>query len=144
MVNMKTKILIPFFAITMVLTASFSQAQTQSSDEQIMKMLNDFYKSYITTFSGMPSPANTAKLKALKKKYCTATLLSKIAKDELDYDPFLKAQDSDPELLKTLAVKKDPKKPNGYQVTYGDPSALTTINVTVIKQTDGYRINAVW
>jgi hypothetical protein len=146
MVNMKAKILIPFFTVTMVFITSFGQAQNKSSDEQVIKMLTDFYSSYITTFSEMPSSANTAKQKALKKKYCTATLLKKIEKDELDYDPFLKAQDSDTEWLKTLVVRKNPKKPNGYLVSYRDPNNNTTIsmNVSVIKENDRFKINAVW
>jgi len=80
-------------------------------------MLKEFYTNYITEVSNGAEPK---KILSLQKKYCTVALLKKIPKliEQSDSDPFLKAQDSNTEFLKTLSLRKDLKKSNTYIVSY--------------------------
>ena len=128
---------------------SYAQMQNDSSDKHVLAMLKDFYTSYIIESSKM-SPTQTQKLNSIKAKYCTKGLLDKIEKQfksgELDYDPFLKAQDVDTGWLKTLSFSKDLKKPSSYVVSYTDTNSSTKVNiyVTVVKKNEGLRITNVW
>ena len=124
-------------------TFSCQSNQPSSTDEQIISMLKDFYTGYITENAKMPT--DFAKINLMKKKYCTANLLSKIEKEELDYDSFLNAQDSNTEWLKTLAVKKDTKENNLYQVSYKDTynGTQVVIKLIVIKEKESYKIDAI-
>lgn len=149
---MKTKMLMSFFTLGFMLFSTFScksnQPQNNFSDEQILGMLKSFYTSYIIEDSKMPT--NYEKLDSIKSKYCTANLLNKIEnqfkKQELDYDPFLNAQDCDIEWLKTLTIRKDTKKSNLYYVSYADNYNNTkiTIRLIVVKEKECYKIDSVW
>lgn len=90
-------------------------------------------------------PPDFEKINSIKKKYCTANLLRKIEKDELDYDPFLNAQDSNIEWIKTLSVKKDTKENNLYYVSYKDTYNGTqiVIKLIVLKEKESYKIDAI-
>lgn len=142
---MKTKTLAFLFTIGVMLFSTFNcQSNPPSStDEQIISMLKEFYTAYITENAKMP--ADFTKINLIKKKYCTANLLSKIEKEELDYDPFLNAQDSNTEWLKTLTIKKDTKENNLFQVSYKDTYSGTQviIKLIVIKEMESYKINAI-
>ena len=133
------------FTISLV-SRSSAQVQSNSVDKQISTMLKEFYTSYITEVAGI---SNEKKVTSIQLKYCTMELVNKIDKQfktqKIDYDPFIKAQDADTQDLKTLSVAKDLKKPNGYTVSYVDTYSKKkiTINLTVIKQGDSFKINSV-
>lgn len=120
--------------------------QSQDSDEHVINIIKAFYTSYITEASKMPTPENVANQKTLKKKYCSEKLLNKLEKEDLDYDPFLKAQDSNIEWLKTLAVNKDQVKQNVYAVSFTDTynNSVISINLTAVKFKDSYQIDSIW
>ena len=114
-------------------------------------MLRTFYTWYIKAYnSSHDTNIVIKKLDSLKNIYCTKDLLNKIAKqtknDELDYDPFIKAQDSNIGNEKTLTIKKDEGKTNVYIVSYIDAydHKKTVINNHIVKQKDGYKIDSVW
>ena len=149
---MKKYILIIFWAnIILFNIHAFAQAQENSSDTQASNMLRTFYTCYIKAYN-CSNDLNLVEKEFdfLKKKYCTKDLLDKIAKqlknDELDYDPFIKAQDSNIGNEKTLNIKKDGEKNNIYIVTYVDvyDHKIKVINVHLVKQKDGYKIDSVW
>lgn len=129
--------------LTIVLIANTFQAQAQDG---ALEMLKHFYKQYIIESQKMPSPARRKNISEIKKQNCTQNFLIKIATEELDSDPFLKAQDIDSSCLKTLAIKRDLKKDNLYQVTYLDSynHHNIIITVTVIKQKDEFKIDDIW
>ena len=147
-ISMKARLLIFFLMIGLVSMTSHNcvQAQNSSYDKQAVAMLKAFYTSYITVFSNWNSPIDDTKLNALQRKYCTTSLLNKIANQsksgELESDPFLQAQDADISWLKTLSFKKDLKKPNSYDVSYIDKyrSEQVIIHITVIKQKESLKI----
>lgn len=120
-------------------------SSTTRQNEEAIVMLKSFYTSYVTAVSG--STAGLEKTDAILKKYCTVSLLNRIPKliEKLDADPFLKAQDSDLAILKTLVITKNTKaSDNSYKVSYVYDEIKTTINLSLIKQKDGLKINEVW
>ncbi len=108
--------------ILLLIQASFSiYAQSELStisDGQIIKDLTNFYTLYITESS--KNQPNERQLNLIKHKYCSDKLLRKLSLEELDYDPFLNAQDCDIEWLKTLTITKDNKSKNKYIVGFID------------------------
>ncbi|HVV55801.1 MAG TPA: hypothetical protein VHC47_10770 [Mucilaginibacter sp.] len=136
------------FFLTLIAIAfnfnNYAQAQNSSSDRKAISMLNFFYTSYITEVSNGNPRTFKRNIDSIQKKYCTTTLLAKIKKKELDTDPFLKAQDSNIEFLKTLVIKKDFKKPNTYIVSYGDNNDKTTIHLVVKEQKEVFKIFDLW
>ncbi len=108
--KLKIKILIILFGMLFSnnLTAQNTPQINNSDDKEIVEMLKTFYKEYITENDKMP--LNELKISIIKKKYCTKKLLEKIAKDDLDYDPLVNAQDISQYYLKTMKITKEPKK----------------------------------
>jgi hypothetical protein len=118
------------------------------SEEDVKDMLKGFYTTYITMCESGAGSSYEEKIAALSKQYCTDSLWGaiqqKFATYELDYDPFLSAQDCDIESLKTLSVKKDNQTENVYIVSYVfnsyNPDTIE-INLTVVKEKGGIKIN---
>jgi hypothetical protein len=141
---MKTKILLSFLNLCFMLFITIScKSQPNSSDEQVLSMLKSFYMSYITENAKMPP--NVSKVNSLKEKYCTAKLLRRVEQEELDYDPFLKAQASNTEWLKTLVVKKDKIGNNQYSVSFTDPynDSQIVIKLIVKIEKESYKIDSI-
>lgn len=102
----------------------YSQAkpkENNTSNEEIVQMLKSFYKEYVNENDKMP--VNDEKVELIKKKYCTSKLLKKMGLIELDFDPFIDAQDFESTLLKTIEISKDKKINNIFKACY-----FTTFN----------------
>jgi len=142
--TMKKRNLLSLFTAFSFLFAVSCQSQEQKDDEQSIKMLQQFYKSYITLFLAEISDANTASTRAIEEKYCSAELLQEIDRQtetqDLDHDPFLNAQDAIPEMLTTLSIVKDKTKPHMYQVSYEYNKEKTTMILKVEKEGGFYKI----
>jgi hypothetical protein len=122
------------------------QAQDNLPDTHAIKMLEDFYTSYMKEFTDL-SYGHKHRTNVILKKYCTVSLINKIPKlaDQMDSDPFLKAQDSDSSWVKSLVVKKDLKRSGVYIVSYRDGNNTNTIiHSLVVKQKQIYKIADVW
>ena len=125
------------------------QSNKNYSEIQISKTLKDFYTAYFTLQADpYPMEIQGQKIDSLLKKYCTKEFLKFYYKiegpEELDWDPFLDAQECDIESLKTISIKKHPQKNDLFYVTYIKlyNKELTTIEVTVIKEKASYKINS--
>ena len=96
------------------------RAQDSPADKEVYAMLQKFYTSYILTWNNVPGPEKM--LDFILNKYCDAQLLGKIKKrtesGDLDYDPFLKAQDVDTASLKTFTFGKDPRRVDAFTFSY--------------------------
>lgn len=141
---MKPKLLIPFLIAALALLNLTGSARAKAPADASMEMLKQFYTEYITEI--LKTDPSEKKLKSIKKQYCTAGLLSKIQSVELDYDPFLNAQDADEDWLKTLSVRKDPqRKKDGYIISLvdKDTETKTTVKLIVIKEKERYKIDAI-
>ena len=121
------------------------QAQYNYSEEQVTKMLKNFYTSYITEYE--KPTYNKEKIDSIKSKYCTTELLNYIKKqfqeEKIDYDPYLKAQDLSIETLKTMSFRKDSKRNDLYYVSYiwpyGDKQQVI-IKLRIVKEKETYKI----
>lgn len=113
-------------------------------------MLKKFYTAYITTVSNDQSKAMNKKITLLRHQYCTKKALAKIPElvEQTDADPFLKAQDSDVSVLKSLSVKRNQTKPNLYTVSYSFINEFSSdkiaINLIVINQNGSLKIDDLW
>jgi len=128
------------YCLLLIAVASIATAYTSPPDKGVT-MLNKFYTAYISASSVEDGnlEAMETKLSALRRKYCTAACLKqfKALVKQTDADPIVKAQDSYKELIKTLEIKKDPKKQNRYAVSYTDIQGnqeKITIYVTLTAQ----------
>ena len=144
-------------AIIFSLSATFCFSQTPSSVDTAtspISFLKSFYTMYIT---GIAIGNSLNSSDSLTKKYCTRGLLHKIAEHSdpekpnwWEADPFLKAQDSDTAVLKTLSIRANKMKTNAYSVSYSWVDDLNkkttrrTIYLIVEKQKDGFKIADVW
>ncbi|WDF54050.1 DUF3828 domain-containing protein [Mucilaginibacter sp. KACC 22063] len=134
--------------LLLVATAITSKAQS-SSPEQAITMLNKFYTAYMSELSSDKDlKIIDQTLSSLRQKNCTPACLKQFKKlaVKTDADPFLKAQDCDKEWLKTLHIKKDPKKSNIYAVSYtaiNDTNEKIVIHLLVVNQNGLYKIAAI-
>jgi len=129
----------------MIFVTSCSRAQSSSfsNGQDAVNMIKEFYKNYI--MENAKTTNNTERINELKRKYCTEKLLDKMAKDELDYDPILNAQDCDIKWLNTLSVTKDSLKMNRYTVSYIDnySKRKNTVRLLVVKEHSIFKIDAI-
>jgi len=143
---MKSKILFLFLAAACIFSNFSCQSQAKASDDGAIKMLKEFYTSYITEGANIES--NEEKLESIPKKYCTAKLLAKMKHEmeegEMDADPFINAQDFDIDWVKTLSISKDPQQADVYIVSYLDNYSKTRTNIKlhVVKEGAQYKIDA--
>src|SRR5258706_4807038 len=113
---MKTKLPVVLCVLFGLLNGGLVPAQSSPTDKEVFSMLKTFYTNYILTWNNVSSPEK--KLDSILKQYCDPQLLSKIKHKtktgELDYDPFLKAQDIDTASLRTSSFGKDTKRVDIY------------------------------
>lgn len=113
----------------------FANAQTDSAK----LMLQHFYKTYITAINN----SDDKLISATQHKYVTAKVLKQLDAPDLDYDPFINAQDVDMDWLRTLNIVKDSKDPQLYIVSFVDnyEKKRHYVKVLVVRQKDQYKIN---
>ena len=135
---MKQKLTILLFILLLSSAGRGKASETQPSKDPAIETLNRFYTQYITEISKTPEDMNQTNL--IKQKYCTPQLLKKIS--ELDYDPFINAQDLPEDLLKTLTIKKETGVDNKYTVSYLDTYSQKqiTIHLKTIRDKDSCKI----
>jgi hypothetical protein len=128
---------------TTISSQSIEHIQPSSTDKQIVIFLKEFYTNYINENSKMPR--NEKNIDKIKRKYCTNNLINKINNEELDFDPFLNAQDCQEEFLKTLSINKGAGEFDTYVVSYMDDYSKTkiTIELTVVIEKDGFKIDSI-
>ena len=118
-------------------------------EKEVKGMIKEFYKAYISQSLDSTSPKkNSARLDSITKIYCTKSLLDSINKEfttyDLDYDPFLRAQDSDPAMLDFI-IEKMEKKENVYRImflSYQYDSSFEMITFKVTKDDGKYMISS--
>lgn len=139
----KLSLIILFIACTFI-----SDSQTPVTDQQAMVMLKNFYTAYMTEVATGSSRNFVKKLEKIQKQYCTPQLVDKIPAmiERTNVDPFLKAQDSNIENLKSLTFKKDTKAADLFIVSYTDiyRHNKTIIKLSVVKQKDNFKIDGVF
>lgn len=125
-----------------------AQDKTESIDhsEEQIEFLEGFYVEYVSR----PDVPDHEKRMSILRKYCTSELVDKILEmwrnRELDYDPFVFAQDNLPiSSLNFLKIEKHRKEKNVYEVSYHylneDDSERTRIRLEVINTPKGCKIS---
>ena len=118
------------------------------TNHKIEKMLIAFYSSYLKEFVNENLQESEGKLDSIKVKYCTKSLLDSISNEfennELDHDPFIKAQDASSDMMATLTVKKIANSENKFNVQYFEKYAghRTNIVVTVVDENGSFKISS--
>jgi hypothetical protein len=154
---MKPRILLIILS-AVVVTNSCVQAQNSSVNNGAEKMIKEFYTKYCNLWKNTPSsvPANILheKIDSLAQNYCTNSIRNE-AKSwfEDGHDLFTNDWGIDLESLKSLSIVKDLTKSNTYSVSYIVESypvspdkpvkKQITLQVSVIKENDIYKINEV-
>ncbi|MEO8886835.1 MAG: hypothetical protein ABI367_12275 [Mucilaginibacter sp.] len=128
---MKKAILL-FVLITATIGA-FAQDEPKLPPD--IDMLKFFYTAYMAPYFDGSQPTTLYRKQAvLRQVYCTPRGLARyqqLMQESEDGDPFIKAQDSNPEAVKSLEITRDPKQPNRYTVTY-NPVNKVTIELSLI------------
>jgi len=149
---MKNTILI--FISSIIFIFSFSCAQSQNEDEQIIKMLKEFYTAHNAVWTeDIPINILNTQLDSLQEKYCTPKLKAEAKKYlEQGFDLITNEQGLGIE-NNSLSVVKDSSMKNTYIVSYESSDAdaannkiyvQVVINVRVIKENGNYKIDRVW
>jgi len=123
--------------------------KVEFSDTEIKKMIKEFYTAYITqSLDTISSNENIEKLDSISQIYCTKSLLDSIKNEfennELDYDPIINAQDTHPEMLKTMMINKN-QKVNKYKVMFLSDtydSSFEEVNLSIVKEGNKYKISS--
>lgn len=127
------------------------KAKTEYSEKEIKSMIREFYSVYVTEFLSKNNlNEQKKKLDSITQIYSTKSLLDSInyefKNNELDYDPFLNAQDANLQMLKTLIIQKSKQKENLYRVMYLTneyDSSFTNITLTISKENGRYKISSI-
>ncbi|MEO8234264.1 MAG: DUF3828 domain-containing protein [Flavobacterium sp.] len=122
-----------------VLKATTNAIELVEVSDSVAKDLKSFYTSYIS--ENAKNVVDRSFLKELKNKYVTQSFLNKLQKLELDYDPFVNAQDYNSEWIKNLGIIKDNSKENTYNVIITDNGVRTNILLVLKKEQNQYKID---
>jgi len=142
---MNTKLLSFYLALILIQISVYgcNAPQANHADQQIISRLKTFYTEYIIQMEKLPDKTKTD---SLKLAYCTSDLLQTIESQQLDYDPFLKAQDCDKEWLKTLTISKNHDREGEYRIGFLDSfkGETTEIIVKVVSENGVYKIDSLF
>lgn len=115
-------------------TSSSQQAQLRG-----MEMLREFYTLYITENDKMKR--DDLRIATLKEKYVTPKLIAKIDSAmlyyNLDYDPFVNAQDYDTAWIKTLEIAPVPERTNTFDICYTYNKNSKSCTTVVLVESEG-------
>ncbi|MDR2499106.1 MAG: YbjP/YqhG family protein [Tannerellaceae bacterium] len=132
---MKTKLFVLLLAVL------FADCKAQSRDEQAINMLNEFYRAY---FSLCETSFSANDRQALLHRYCTKNCLRELEAADLDYDPFVDAQDCNAAWLRSLSVGKVHGQANIFEVSYTAPySGKIVIRLALSEERTGFKINSI-
>ncbi len=129
-----------FFSILFIFVISICNAGNNKNESKI-SFIKAFYTQYITQCADNHNSIN--EMTETKQRYCTKALIESINKLELDYDPFVKAQDCNIECLKTLKIETLSAKKNEFTVSYTDSYSKENIKIILclMETKKGLRIN---
>lgn len=115
-------------------TSSSQQAQLSG-----MEMLREFYTLYITENDKMKR--DDLRIATIKEKYVTPKLIAKIDSAmlyyNLNYDPFVNAQDYDTAWIKTLEIAPVPERTNTFDICYTYNRNSKSCTTVVLVESEG-------
>ena len=115
----------------------------QVSKKTVEQTLKEFYTQYITECDKTPTNFDT--IEKIKENFLTKALIQKLQMAELDYDPFLNAQDCDKSWIETIEIKPVTETENIYKVCYRSSDFrgehTNCITLSLVKINGKYLIN---
>jgi hypothetical protein len=133
------KYLFLLLCIPLIFQSCSTKGNGESSgiDSTEIVVLKTFYSLYIE--ENAKNQIDEKAVSSLKRKYVTPELLKKIDNAELDYDPFLMAQDCDERWINTLTII--PKNVHEYTLCYSfSKGKQNCITLQLVKNENGYQI----
>jgi hypothetical protein len=125
-----------------------SACNVNNSANEETKFIEGFYKSYITELS--KEDTKSSREDTVLNKYCTTRLITFLEKQyeegELDWNPFLNAQDFDLGTINTIKINKEKSKYNLYSVSYvwpGTGETVDKIKLILVSEGNSYKIDYV-
>jgi hypothetical protein len=135
------KIIVLFLLVTTIVGCRLTEKK--SAEMQAIATLKEFYTLWIT--ENAKSQIDENAIDAIKQKYISSDLLASLNELELDYDPFLDAQDCDEKWLKTIEIKPVEGKENVFIVCYQTHDFRgkreNCITLFIVKINGKYQIN---
>jgi len=104
-----------------------------------IEFLNNFYKEYHTVINEIP--INETKYNNIKQKYCSNKLINMLDTIELDYDPFINAQDIDPNFSQINVFKLNDSE-KGYHIYFGN-NKTNSVKLYLINNNDKLLIDSI-
>lgn len=130
------------FSCYLLLGLNLCAASVYDSElEREILLIRSFYNSYITASCKLPEDINS--LEIVKNRFLTKRLLKELNSSELDYDPFLDAQDCQEDWLKTLKVIPDDDIKDNYIACYKFQNRLRCVRLILSTKTKNYQIDNV-
>ncbi len=122
---------------------SKKQTATNSEITQAIEMLTEFYTHYLTEQDKMLSDGyNPKTIEVIKNNYLTVKLQERLNFLELEYDPFLNAQDFSKDWIKTLEITPVEEIEDAYNVCYHyDNEHTNCITLFLVKENGKFKIN---
>ncbi len=122
---------------------SRKQAAINSETTQAIEMLTEFYIHYLTEQDKMLSGGyNPKTIEAIKNNYLTKKMQERLKFLELEYDPFLNAQDFSKDWIKTLEITPLQEIEDAYKVCYHyDNEHTNCITLFLVKENGKFKIN---
>jgi hypothetical protein len=129
------------------LNCKSNSAQNNLIEEHATKMLRNFYTSYINLIA-RERLFTDVEIDSIRSIYCTTKLINEIKNKyltlELDFDPFLHAQHSETDWLKTLSIRKDLKRNDIYYISYAYANRLRTTKLHIVAEKGDYKIDHIF
>ena len=97
----------------------FSKKETSGFDDSRgLEMLELFYTEYISL---VENSVDNSEIESFQAKNCTKEFMRTMKEWELDYDPFINAQDASAESINSLIIKRISNRENTFSVSYTYP-----------------------
>lgn len=154
---MRTVLYFFISAIILFGNSSCIVAQKDTSEKQIVSMLNEYYMTHNKIWVNKPpfSPEILeSKLDSLQSIYCTELFRIKAMESlEEGFDALTNDQGTGDKIIQKFSITKNLPKPNSYVVSYYssniDPfgnytSKKIILNVLIVNENDQYKIASVW
>ncbi|MGB0176917.1 MAG: DUF3828 domain-containing protein [Owenweeksia sp.] len=107
------------------------------SDEKAIAMLHNFYHNYLAE---QDNPGPESNIDAVLEKYLSKPFIQELNTLALDYDPFINAQDFDPDLADKLSIEKVKDSQRTFLVSYPGWEEIVQIRLTVLLENGEYRV----
>ena len=104
--------------------------------------LKEFYKKYVFEFEKIN--ANQNDIDSLIKVHCSDKFLTNLYNSDINYDPFLNAQDVTSDIFKSFKVETDINTTNAFIISYNNDydNSQIIIKIKLVKVNDKYKIDS--